>query len=85
MVDAERCPVCGAKAYIHKMSPNGNCMGWSIGCPRAFCIDRVHGENNIRKHQAVNLCIHGFATRTGAVKAWNRRCKHVKKTEVSAV
>ena len=85
MAEPERCPVCGAKAYVHKVSPDGCFMGWSVGCPRYFCGDKLHGVDNITAHEKLGYSLHGFATREGAVKTWNRRCKRVKKTEVSAV
>lgn len=79
MAEAVRCPVCGARAFVRKAAPDGCFMGWSVGCPRYSVNDGVHRICNQFTHEKRGYSMHGFTTKEGAVKAWNRRCKTCRK------
>lgn len=67
------CPVCGAKAYVRRMAPDGFFMGYSAGCPR-FCIgDGIHGIETYEEAQERAYAVHGCFTKEHAIAAWNRR------------
>lgn len=67
------CPVCGAKAYLSKMAPDGFFMGYSAGCPR-YCIrDGIHGIETYEDAEAHGYAVHGCLTKEEAIAAWNRR------------
>ena len=67
------CPVCGAKAYIHRAAPDGFFMGYSAGCPR-FCIgDGIHGIETYEDAEARGYAVHHCFTKAEAIEAWNRR------------
>ena len=66
------CPVCGAKAYIQRMAPDGFFMGYSAGCPR-FCIgDGIHGIETYEDAQERGYAVHGCFTKEHAIAQWNR-------------
>lgn len=69
----EPCPVCGAKAYLHKAAPDGFFMGYSAGCPR-FCIgDGIHGIETYEEAEERGYAVHGCLTKEAAIAEWNRR------------
>ena len=37
------CPICGCKAYIHKVIDDGFYYGWTVGCPLFWLNDGRHG------------------------------------------
>ena len=70
------CPVCGAKAYIHRAAPDGFFMGYSAGCPR-FCIgDGIHGIETFEGAEAYGYAVHHCFTKEEAIAAWNRRATY---------
>lgn len=75
-MELKPCPVCGAKAYIARMAPDGFFMGYSAGCPR-FCIgDGIHGIENYEDAEARGYAVHGCLTKAEAIAAWNWRAEH---------
>lgn len=67
-----KCPVCGAKAYLHGITVDGFWFGWSVGCPRYCLNDGIHGhdyDTPKKKH----LAKHGFSTKETAIKWWRKR------------
>ncbi len=67
------CPVCGAKAFLHKDEIDGNFMGYSVGCPR-YCIgDGIHGINSRESDLKGGYAFHGISTKQKAKELWNRR------------
>lgn len=71
-----RCPVCGAKAFIHKDVYEGYFYGWSVGCPRACIGDRTHRIKDHDEFHNARLTMFGFDSKRQAVEAWNRRSKN---------
>lgn len=70
------CPVCGAKAYIHRAAPDGFFMGYSAGCPR-YCIgDGIHGIETYDEAEERGYAVHGCLTKQEAIDAWNWRAEH---------
>lgn len=67
------CPVCGAKAFLRKDTPDGFFMGYSVGCPRYAINDGIHGISTVEEHQEKGYSIFGCFTRGEAIEAWNRR------------
>ncbi len=68
------CPVCGAKAYLHGDAPDGFWMGWSVGCPRYYLNDGIHGHD-FNTPRERHFAEHGFATKEEAAAWWNNRVK----------
>lgn len=64
-----QCPICGAKPYISKDIVNGFYFGWSVGCPRYYINDRVHG-NPERPLTCFNL-----NSKKECIDWWKRRVK----------
>ena len=46
--DLKKCPVCGKRAYIAKDMPDGNYMGWSVGCASYKDNDGIHKKRMVR-------------------------------------
>lgn len=67
------CPVCGAKAFISRDTPDGFFMGWSVGCPRYRIGDGIHGIETFDEHEKNAFALHLFTTKEEAIEAWNRR------------
>lgn len=67
------CPVCKAKAYIHRDAPDGYFMGYSAGCPRYHINDGIHGISAVEEHEEKGYAVHGCYTKEEAITAWNRR------------
>lgn len=69
-----RCPVCGAKAFLHGDTVQGFWFGWSVGCPNYRLNDGIHGhdDNTPRSKRLVRL---GFATKEKAATWWRRRVR----------
>ena len=74
MAELKPCPKCGAKAVLL------NCeiddlfyMGYSVGCPRYFVGDGIHGVDSFDVDESKHYRLFGFATKGKAIEAWNRR------------
>lgn len=74
MEELERCPLCGAKAFVAHDVVDGFDFGWSVGCPRACINDRVH-KLGVEEFEKAKLVMHYFATKEQAIEAWNKRGK----------
>lgn len=66
----KKCPICGAKATVTKDSPDGNFMGYTVGCPRYKRNDGIHPMN------CVFPCLD---TEEKAVKKWNEYVERLEK------
>lgn len=69
------CPICGAKAFLHGDTVDGNWMGWSIGCPRYSLNDGVHGAKTPEEAEGLDLSKRGFSSKAAAVRWWFARCR----------
>ena len=71
-MELKPCPVCGAKAYLHRDIVDGFDFGYSVGCPRYCLYDGIHGhtlETPEDKHYTKHL----FSSKEQAADWWNRR------------
>lgn len=69
------CPVCGCKAILQHDVCNEFDFGYSVGCPRAYINDGVHGYNDYDSFHATKLVFHGIFDKKEAVRIWNTRCR----------
>ncbi|MEE1069056.1 MAG: hypothetical protein U0K81_01100 [Paludibacteraceae bacterium] len=67
------CPVCKAKAFIHRDAPDGFFMGYSAGCPKYHINDGIHGISTVEQHEEKGYAVHGYFTKQEAISEWNRR------------
>lgn len=66
------CPVCGSKAYIEKDIVDGYYFGWSVGCPRYYLNDGIHGHN-LDTPESERFSIFYLSSAEECVKKWNER------------
>jgi hypothetical protein len=66
MESLKDCPVCGAGAVILKCEPDGNFMGYAVGCPRYRKNDGVHTRK---------MFFSNASTREKAIEKWNEYCE----------
>lgn len=74
MVEPQNCPVCEAKAYIHKDVADGYFFGWSAGCPRYCVKDGIHGIDS-HERETKGFAVHNCTTKEEAIGKWNERCE----------
>lgn len=70
MTKLEKCPICGAKAAVKKDAPDGNFMGFSVGCPRYREKDGIH---------PMRCSFSCIDTEEKAVKKWNEYTGRLRK------
>ena len=75
MAELKPCPVCGAKAFLNKDVVDGFFMGYSVGCPRYYVCDGIHGVNSHDVDKSEHYTIFGCLTKAEAIEAWNRRAE----------
>ena len=73
------CPRCGTKAYVSRDVADGFYFGWSAGCPRYCHNDGIHGTT-IHTSEKDCYAIRGANSKEEAIKHWNKRVEHLKKT-----
>ena len=73
MAEPKPCPFCGAKAFLVNDVVDGFNVGYSVGCPRYYVGDGIHGIEDVDEHYKRGYSSHGFFTKKEATKWWNRR------------
>lgn len=72
MSELKPCPVCGAKAFLHRDAPDGFYMGYSVGCPRFRADDGIHGWS-YNDPEERKLTIFFCDSKNDAIEKWNRK------------
>lgn len=72
------CPVCGAKAFLRKDIVDGFFMGYSVGCPRYYVGDGIHGIDSHDVDESKHYTFFGCYPKDEAIEAWNRRADNGK-------
>lgn len=67
--DMPLCPICGAKPYISKGIVDGFYFGWSVGCPRFYLNDGIHGITEETPRHLL-LCRFHLNSKEECIKAW---------------
>ena len=70
------CPICGAKAFVSNDVVDGFWFGWSVGCPRYYLDDGIHGLSMDTPREEVErkrLTGMNYVTKERAIEAWNDR------------
>lgn len=70
------CPICGEKAFVEHDGVDGFEFGWSVGCPKFYIDDGIHGLTFDSPKDEVNkkrLTGFNYSTRDKAIEAWNDR------------
>lgn len=66
------CPICGCKAYIHKVIDDGFYYGWTVGCPLFWLNDGRHGVDENAPFEE-HFEIHYLDSANECVEKWNRK------------